>query len=54
MELKRNNHFEQKQERRQIPAPLLGQHMREILKDWAGLGDQTLDGLIDSGACIQA
>jgi len=47
-------HFEQKKERRQTPAPLLGQHTREILKDWAGLDDQTLDSLIDSGACIQA
>lgn len=47
-------HFDQKKERRQTPAPLLGQHTREILKDWAGLDDQTLDSLIDSGACIQA
>ena len=47
-------HFEQPQKRRQIPAPLLGQHTRDILKDWAGLNDQTLDGLIDSGACTQA
>ena len=35
-------------------VPLLGQHTREILKDWAGLDDQTLDGLINSEACIQA
>ena len=47
-------HFEQSQERRKRPAPLLGQHTRDILKNWAKLDDQTLDHLMGSGACFQA
>jgi crotonobetainyl-CoA:carnitine CoA-transferase CaiB-like acyl-CoA transferase len=35
------------------PAPLLGQHTRELLRE-AGYGDAQIDALIDDGVVAQA
>lgn len=35
-------------------APLLGQHTEQILREWAGLGDEKISRLRDLGAAVQA
>jgi crotonobetainyl-CoA:carnitine CoA-transferase CaiB-like acyl-CoA transferase len=36
-----------------LPAPLVGQHSREVLRE-AGLAAEQIDRLIEQGAVIQA
>lgn len=46
--------FEGAQDQAREPAPLLGQHTHELLRDWAGLDESAIAGLLRSGAALQA
>ncbi|MBA2961935.1 MULTISPECIES: CaiB/BaiF CoA transferase family protein [Ramlibacter] len=46
--------FEGAQDRAREPAPLLGQHTRELLRDWAGLDEAAIGRLLEAGAALQA
>ena len=35
-----------------VGAPLLGEHTREVLREWAGFADDRIDAMVASGAAV--
>jgi crotonobetainyl-CoA:carnitine CoA-transferase CaiB-like acyl-CoA transferase len=46
--------FEGAQDKAREPAPLLGQHTRELLREWAGLDEAAIGQLVETGTAVQA
>ena len=37
-----------------IAAPLLGEHTRDVLRDWAGFTDGRIDAMVATGTAVEA